>query len=434
MLPKSRSAFRKELRLALALAGGTVLGVAAFASPAVAQKKGEQAKQAAPAKGQAGAFSKEFIAAYHPVVAAYKAAGPDVSAVKTQASSVVTLAKSADERHAAGTLLYQIGTKGKDPAVQRQGIAMMIDSGKVPAAELGQYNLIASQLAFNVQDYADARARAQAAIAAGNAEGDPHAILFESYFAENNNAEGFAALDKALAGRVAAGQPMDDSWIRRGFTVAYKADMRDKTRHYASMLAEHFPSKDTWGDIILIERTYSSLDDQALLDMMRLARETGALRHKRDYVDYIAVADARKLPYEVKSLLTEGAAAGLIASSDLVVKEAQTTVSARLPNDRAELATLERDARAANSKAITSMAAGDVLLGYGEAAKAEEMYQLALGKPGVDAPRALTRLGIAQTRQGKYDAAVATFGKVQGPRAPLASLWASYARQKKAGK
>ncbi len=96
----------------------------------------------------------------------------------------------------------------------------------------------------------------------------------------------------------------------------------------------------------------------------------------------------------------------------------------------ASLPSLEKDARAANATAVTAVASGDAFLSYGEAAKAEALYQIALGKPGVDQGRALTRLGIAQTDQGKYAEAQATFAKITGPRKPIADLWSAYAASK----
>ncbi|MFM5923143.1 MAG: hypothetical protein ACKOPG_03010, partial [Novosphingobium sp.] len=100
--------------------------------------------------------------------------------------------------------------------------------------------------------------------------------------------------------------------------------------------------------------------------------------------------------------------------------------------DKASLPGLERDARAANGTAATAMAAGDAFLSYDDAAKAEAMYQIALAKPGIDAPRALTRLGIAQTDLGKYADAQATFAKVTGIRVPIAQMWSAYAKSKAA--
>ena len=69
----------------------------------------------------------------------------------------------------------------------------------------------------------------------------------------------------------------------------------------------------------------------------------------------------------------------------------------------------------------------------GEAAKAADLYQIALGKPGVDTAQVLTRLGIAQVDSGNYAGAQATFAKVSGARKPIAELWSAYAAQKAGG-
>jgi hypothetical protein len=105
----------------------------------------------------------------------------------------------------------------------------------------------------------------------------------------------------------------------------------------------------------------------------------------------------------------------------------------RLAADRASLPTLERDGRAANASAVTATGAADAFLSYGEAAKAEVLYTMALNKPGAEKDRILTRLGIAQLDQGKHAEAQASFGKVTGARRNIAQLWALYAAQKAAG-
>ena len=83
-----------------------------------------------------------------------------------------------------------------------------------------------------------------------------------------------------------------------------------------------------------------------------------------------------------------------------------------------------------NATAATVSGAADAFLSYGDAAKAESLYAIALNKSGVDANRVLTRLGIAQVDQGKSAEALATLAKVQGPRKPIAQLWSAYASQK----
>ncbi|MFX8813159.1 hypothetical protein ABTM61_19730, partial [Acinetobacter baumannii] len=73
---------------------------------------------------------------------------------------------------------------------------------------------------------------------------------------------------------------------------------------------------------------------------------------------------------------------------------------------------------------VGAAATADAYLSYGDSAKAEELYKLALSKGGVDAnkDRILTRLGIAQIDVAKYADAKATLAQVGGVRQQLAQL------------
>lgn len=132
-------------------------------------------------------------------------------------------------------------------------------------------------------------------------------------------------------------------------------------------------------------------------------------------------------------IIDAGLAAGKLNASDVLVTKAQSTAKAQVGPARTDLAELEGDARAASAKALVAAAAGDMYLNFDEAAKAEEMYTLALTKPDVDTARVLTRLGIAQVGQGKFAEAKTNFDKVEGARAPIADLWGLYAATQASG-
>ena len=76
------------LALALALATGGAVGLAAIEAPAVAQKKPK--------------YSKAFIAAYSPLETALGAETVDPAAVKAAVPAVVGAIENASDRHAAG--------------------------------------------------------------------------------------------------------------------------------------------------------------------------------------------------------------------------------------------------------------------------------------------------------------------------------------------
>lgn len=197
-------------------------------------------------------------------------------------------------------------------------------------------------------------------------------------------------------------------------------------------LVDAYPTKDNWAGAITVVREVGKFPAQETLDLMRLMGRTNSYAEERDYIEYLQAADARRLPGEVQKVLEQGVSTGKLRAADPFVVEARTIAGQRLAADRASLGPLERDARAANATGATVAGAGDAFLSYGEAAKAEEFYKIALGKPGVDSDRVLTRLGIAQADLGKFADAQASFNKVGGVRKPIAQLWAIHARQKAA--
>ena len=283
--------------------------------------------------------------------------------------------------------------------------------------------------------------------------GDLRVMVSETYFDEDQYEAGLADLYGWLQSLDAAGQPIKESWIRKGFATAFNNQLGPQASDFALLFLKHYPSANVWADAITVQNGFFDYEAQEALDLLRLARRTGVFDPARIdrttldaeradaieaglvrlYLDYAEAADFRRLPGEVKALLDQGIADGVLDASDVTVADWLNGANGRIAGDKADLPALERDARSGSSLA-TVIAAGDAFLSYGEIAKAEEFYTKALTLPGVDTARIMTRLGIAQVDQGKYDAAIATFAKVDGKREPIANLWAAYAAQKAAGK
>ncbi len=428
----ARSAGSK-FALAIALACGTALGAVALEAPAEAQRKKKE--EAAAPKAN---YSKKFVEAYKPVEDLSKAG--DAAGAKAQLPAVIAATETPDDKSAAGGLAYNIGTQTSDTALQRQGLDLMIASGRADATKLGQYNFTAYQLASQSNDFDAARRYLEAAIAADYsfdgtlADGttrrfgadDMRAMMAELYFEQGNHAQGLEFLENMIDQRAAGGQTVPDSWIKRGLSIAYQNELREQAGDFAALYVKHYPSETSWSDAISIQRNMAELDSHATLDLLRLADRTNALRDGRAYVDYIEAADARRLPAEVKRIADKGVAQGKLKANDTFIAEVLQIASGRIAAERADQPALERDAQAASGTATLATAAGDSFLSSGNAAKAEAMYRVALGKPGVDNARVLTRLGIALADQGKTAEATETFAKVQGDRAAIARLWSIY--------
>lgn len=414
--------------IAVAFAGAAAI---ALQSPAAAQRapRGDRPAAEQP-KQEKAAYSKEFVAAYQPLETQANAPGADLTPLKGAIPGLVAAASTPDDRSAAGRFIYNVGVKTQDTAVQLQGAELLIASGKADPATLGQFNFVAGQLAYNTKDYAKAQTYLQAAIAAGYNQNDPELLLADTYFMQQQHAQGLKFLSDAIEARKAAGNPVPEAWVKRALASAYNAKLNAEANQWATLYAREFPSQTSWGDAIAIAINTSSYEPPEMLDLLRLARKTDTIRTREQYLEYADAADARKLPSEVIAVLDAGIAAKKLDPNLGMVQNARTTATARIAADRTELPSLQRDAQASGARLVTVMAAADTLLSYGKFAEAEALYARAAGMSGANLPLIHTRQGIAQVEQGKFAEAQTTFGKVNGVRQPIAGLWALYASQR----
>ncbi|MFA6220277.1 MAG: hypothetical protein WC692_10955 [Erythrobacter sp.] len=409
------------LALAFVVATGAVAGMATFEAPALAAKEPKAPK---------ASYSKGFIAAYKPLQDLLQAAAPDVEAIKASLPAVLAAVETDDDRMAAGQAYVNASQKANDLSLAFQGLELMLASGKVPAENIGIYNFQAGQLAYKYEDYNKARTYLQAALAAGYTSDNPETFIAESYFAEDRITEGLAYLSGIIEQRRAAGQTVDEAWIKRGLAIAYNDQLNAEAQKYATYYVTEYPSETSWRDAIAILLNTGGYENPEILDLLRLGRRAGTLNDGRLYMEYLDAADYRRLPGEVVAVVDEGRAKGLLPASDPYVNDTYAQAATRSKADQADMASLMRDARAANATLRTVMGAADSLLSLGRPAEAEEFYAKAGTIAGADTALTLTRLGVAQFDQGKFAEAKASFDKVTGIRQPIARLWSIYAEQK----
>lgn len=369
------------------------------------------------------------------LAAAVSALGATLTAEKTQLDAVFAVIVTPDDRYFSGQYAYQLGNMAHDNGIKRRGIAAMIESGKAMPKDVPNLQFVLASLAYDSGDY-PAAASAFSVLANTTYPDEAFGeLLADSYAKAGKPTEGLAALSTAIAARKAAGVAVPSSWTHRGFIVAYNAKMLPESADWARRLIEADPTPVNWVSAVQITRDLPGTGWQENLDLARLIFRNGAINidkrvAEHEYVEYIQAADPRRLPGEVVKVAQAGVASGALRANDTFVIDAITQGKSRMVADKAAMVALERDARAANANAATVTAAGDTFLSYDQPAKAEEFYKLAVAKPGADAERVLTRLGIAQYDQGKWADAEATFAKISGSRKPIAQLWALLTRFK----
>lgn len=432
-----RSMRGRHMALAIALATGTILTTGVIADPAHAQRK---------KRGGGADYSDAFRAAYGPIAEDLNSETADVATLTAAVPAIVASLETADDKEAGGQAIYSIGRRANDLAMQVQGLDLRLSSGKLTPEQAGPIQFAAYQLSTQAGNYAAARgyldslAASNFPYSANMSDGstrtfgtDDYILLaFESFVDENKEMEGLQFLSGKIDQRVAAGTAADESWIRRGISVADGISSVPMLGKFAQYYVTLFPSDSAWRDAIAVSYNAGGLDGNAMLDLLRLGRRVNGLQNAIMYNEYIDSADPRRLPQEVVAVIDEGIASGVLNSGDAFVADSRAEASRRVQTDLADLPALASDARASGARVNTVVAAADTFLSYGQPAAAEEFYLKALPMPGVDQARALTRLGIAQLDQGKHAEAQATFARVQGPRAAIAGLWATYASQQAA--
>lgn len=410
--------FGSALAMALVFTGGTVAGTAALQTPALAQSKDAKPKN-----------SKAFAEAYQPVAAVVNTEGGDYASAKAQLPAVIAAVETPDDRYMAGNLALLTGNKLKDPGLQRQGLELMLASGKVDPAQAAQFNFFIGSLAYDAKDWAAARTAMQAAIAGGYTAEDPEGLIAETYFQEGQSAQGLAYLKQTIEARTAAGKPVPEAWLLRGLKFSYDSKDAAAATEWSKLLVASSPSEKNWVRALQVVNAVNTLEPQTQLDLLRLMSLTNSLSERREYVTYIETADPRIMANEVGKVLDAAVQKGVITTSDQYYAEVKRVVDERGPADRAEAPKLADEARKA-STGKPAQNAGDVYFSLGMYAEAAEMFQMALDKGGVDRDQTLTRLGIAQVQQGKMAEANTAFGQVAGSRAVVAQMWQAYIQSK----
>jgi hypothetical protein len=310
----------------------------------------------------------------------------------------------------------------KDDAVLEEALKESVATSFLPADQRAKYVQNLGALAYKRKDYTAATAAYEQYIQLAPNDDAAMLNLALLYADYKQNDKAVATLNKAIAAKTAKGEVAPETWYRQNLKIAFDNKMGPQTTAASTALIAAYPKAENWNLLINIYRDGLPNDDQLNLDSFRLMRAVGALGPEREYEEYASVAIEKGLPGEAKAVLDEGTAAKKIGAKP-IDKELYASANKNLAADKAALPGLERDApKAPNGKA--ALGTGDAYFGYGNYAKAAEMYKLAGTKGGVDAATANLRLGAALAMAGDKAGATAALQTVtSGPRAQLAQFW-----------
>lgn len=416
--------FVSKAALAALLGMGATLVVAPTAD---AQRKKKEEAAAAPQIQVGEAFRTAALAAD----AAIKAKNFAAADQQIAAMQAAMTAGNQDEAYFLAQLKVQNAQAKNDRPALAAAIDELLASPKLKPEERGGLYYNRGVLALDTKQTDVAVQNFERAKQAGYNEPDLELRLASIAIQKGQVDQGLASLEKVMAARKAAGQPVPAGWYDLAISQLYRSNRPVEAGQWARRKLAEYPTQANWRTVLALFRDRAdnkgaTLGNQARVDILRLMRDTKSLADQNDYRDYVQTTQDIGLPYETVAVIDEGRASGKIPASAAIFNTVRTTAQTQIKADGSAAALETRAKSGPNGR--PAMAAGNVYLATDNNAKAVEMYNLALQKGGIDADEANTRIGIAHARAGQAAEAKAAFGKVTttGPRAEIASFWTFY--------
>jgi tetratricopeptide (TPR) repeat protein len=390
---------------------------AAVPNAAMAQKKSDKAEKAPSYK-----FSKPVQSLLAQAQTA-QTAGDNAGALALLRQAEALPNKNADDTYMIAMMTLNAAIGLKDNALIEQQLEAALATGRISPEDQQKFIRNLGAMALQRNDVNKAVSQFERLMVLTPNDTQLMVEVAELQRRQGLNAKAIATLGTAIANQEKTGTKADESWYRRALAIAYDSKLPAEIVSTSEALVRAYPKPTNWRDVLIIFRDSNKFDDQGNLDILRLMRANNALAGERDYAEYAETASIRGLPGEAKSVVDEGVTKGALQASKPVVKEILASVNPKIAADRASLAGLERESMASKTGRL-AMGTADAHLGYGNYAKAAELYRAALAKGGVDPATVNTRIGLALGRSGDKAGAEAALKAVTGsPRDQLAKYY-----------
>ncbi len=365
--------------------------------------------------------SPAFTKAYQELVAAIDANDTNIPAKVAAAHAA---AQTGDEHFLASQAQLKVAVAQKNDAEIATALEGLIASGSLAQESLANSYLNLAKTRYNLKQYPQAIAALEKTLQLQPNNQEATTLLAHARSAGGNPTEAVAALQKSIIQQSANGAKAPEDLYKRTIQLAYKAKLAS-TPEISRQWVVAYPTPGNWRDAIGIYRNLNSVDEAGTLDLLRLARAANALNGEGDYDRYAYAALTKGYPGEAKAVLEEGIAAKTVDPNKSPFKEMIQQAKAKSAGEAATLdAAAAKGLSAPTAKA--AVAAGDLLYGYGQYAKAADLYRAALKKPGADGSLINLHLGMALARAGDKPGATAALSAVTGARAEIAKYWLTY--------
>lgn len=347
----------------------------------------------------------------------------DTVNIPVKLAAAQAVAKTNDDKYLIAKLQAQAAFDANDEAAIARSLEAIIASGSASAEEQSKALVGIGRVAYNAKDYAKAAPYFDRALKANPNDTDALLMAAETANVTQRTSEAVALVRKAIAIKVAAGQKPQENWYKRNFAFAYEAKLPEMT-DVGIEWVKAYPAPGNWRDVLRVYQTTNPDSTQAV-DVGRLMYTANALVSEADYYRLANPLMSKGLPGEAKAVLEQGFTSGKISKTGATLGPLYKSAVARSAGDQASLGAAAK-AALAQPAASKVVAIGDAYAGYGDYAKAIELYKAALGKSGADKDIINLHLGMALAKSGDKAGAVAALQSAGGSQTWVAKLWLAY--------
>lgn len=350
----------------------------------------------------------------------------DAANIPARLAAAQAAAQSADEKYFVARLQLKAATQANDQAAIAAAIEAMVASGALEQSRIAPLYLELGDIHSKNKDYSKAAAAFERVLAIDPNHADALVLLAETKNSQGQASQAASLFQRALQAKAASGQKADESWYKRAIAIAYQAQLPASIELSRQWVAA-YPSPASWRDSLRIYRKIAKPDETTTLDVLRLARATGALEGDSEFHTYAFLAADNSSPGEARAVIEQAVAARQIDPNKPLFKEIIGVLQSDRSMSRDALPELAKNALAGPAARLAVRTA-DAYYGYGDYSKAAELYRAALARSGADASRIHLRLGMALARAGDKAGATAALNAVAGPLSELAKYWLVYVR------
>lgn len=231
------------------------------------------------------------------------------------------IVRSVDGRYVLAIYLLEIARQRGDEAMRMRALDMLIAAPGIPpekqAIWLGQRAAIAQRAG----DAALAARLFERALALQPADPQAMVNLAQAWMAAGRSEEAAALMRRAIDAAPAAGFAIPESWLRQRLSIAFNSGSAAETRLAALALVEARPTPANWRDALSTYRQRVARSAPDEIAVLRLMRETGALRRGEEFLRLSQLLLRAGDPGQARAVLDDGMAKGLLARDRTPVPE-----------------------------------------------------------------------------------------------------------------